>query len=284
VIDGDAGTSDEAPELAPSWPPETWLSPTKLKGYTNCPYRVRLQYVDKLPYEQPFSLFLTQGNIAHNLLAEAARFIRGGQQLRTRDDMFERAIRRMPPEEFPSAEALVAGVEQILRWVDYGISYIDRTAKFLNIEGKGRRGIPWQPEGTRLTISTRPDLILLRTDADGERFVEIIDYKTGAKWVDDLPPIVMRYVFKELFQRLAEDTLSLRMQFTYVYLEHRDTEVIELSPEYCLTAWEHVTGTIGRLMAEREWPAQPSHLCNYCPYYRAPCTAPDEMENDKEPF
>jgi hypothetical protein len=34
-----------------------------------------------------------------------------------------------------------------------------------------------------------------------------------------------------------------------------------------------VTGTIERLMAEREWPAQPSNFCNYCPYNGIACHA-----------
>lgn len=262
----------------PVWPPSLWISPTKLKAFSTCPHRVRLQYIDKVPSPQPFNLFLQQGTIAHNMLADAAKRIRSGVALRSADELLVWATRGMHPQYFPSPDARESAAQTIVRWVQYGIGHIDHEAEFLLIERNSSRTMPWRPAGTRLTVSTRPDLILYRTDAEGERFVEIVDYKTGSQWMDEVPPVTMRFVCKDVFQKIATDTSTLRMQFTYVYLEHRETEVIALTPEYCAMSWGKVTDTIELMMAEREWPVRPSRLCNYCPYNGSTCTAFAEME------
>lgn len=270
----------EVTAAGPAWPATLWITPSKLKNYTNCPNQLRLQYLDKAPRSGTTNLFLTQGNVAHFLLAESAHRLRKGAPLRSQDEMYQRAFTSLKPEWFPSMEAREAATGQVMRWVQYGLDTLDRDAIFLEVERKREREIPWQPAGTRLTISTKPDLIMVRMDESGNQYVDIIDYKTGGVWVDEVPPIVMRYVFKEVFQRIAADTIALRMRFTYVFLEHRETKVIELSPDYCTAAWGDVLGMLGRLMAEREWPAQPSNWCNYCPYNGVACHAYATMHGD----
>jgi len=270
----------ESPSTGTSWPATLWITPSKLKSYINCPHHIRLKYLDKVPHPKVTNLFLTQGNVAHFLLAECAHRIRKGQPLRTEEEMSQRAFRQLKPELFPSAPARETAVNQVMRWVQYGLDAIDWQADILEVERKREREVPWQPAGTRLTISTKPDLILLRRDERGERYVDIIDYKTGGTWADEVPPIVMRYVFKDVFQRITRDTLGLRMQFSYVFLEHRKTKVIQLPPDYCAAAWGDVLGTLGRLMAEREWPARPSTWCHYCPYNGTACDAYATMGSD----
>ncbi len=267
----------------PAWPVQVALSPTSIKQYVNCPHRVRLSYIERRKAPFVYNLFLEQGRIAHNLLAEIAHRHKHAKPQRSDDELHARAFNGMPKREFPSEDAHEAAAGDILRWVRYGAGYLDRDAEFLAIEKNGRRPLRLV-DGIPLTILTRPDLILLRTSPDdGERFVEIIDYKTGSNnYIDEIPPVTMRYAFKSLFQSLTPDTLSLRMQFTYVWLQHRETHVIDLSPEYCESAWAEVTSVIDRVLTERDWPAQPSHLCGYCPFNGHQCTAFASWEPDSD--
>ena len=268
---------------APAWPVQATFSPTTIKTYTRCPYRLRLHVIEHRKAPFSYNLFLDQGNIAHNLLAEVANRRKHNIPQRSEDEMHARAFRRLPMRQFPSRAAHEAATGEVMRWVRYGIGYLDPDADILAVEKPMKREWPW-PGGPRVTVTTRPDLLLLRTDVDGERFVEIIDYKTGSKeYVDEIPPVTMRYVFKTLFQELTPDTLALRVQFTYAWLAHQETHAIELTPEYCEREWAKVTGVIERVMTERAWPATPSHLCNYCPFNGNACRAfeswnPDDPE------
>lgn len=269
------------PSRAGAWPPDLWLSPTKLKIYNGCPHRTRLQYVDKVKTVAPYSLFLEEGRIAHDLLSDAAKRLKVQAPLRSEADLMAQAINRMKADEFPSLAAHEASARKIVKWYRAGLAHIDREARFLNIESTGKREfpLPSMPD-VRLTMSTRPDLILLRTDADGQPFVDIVDYKTGQVWVDPVPPITMRFVFKTLFQKIDLDTRSIPMQFSYVFLEHGETEIIPLTPDYCTEAWNEVLQLAERLMAEREWLPTPSRGCNYCPFHQRECSETAPIEQD----
>ncbi len=266
-----------SPEL-PAWPVTRHLSPSKLRDYASCPHRVRLQHVDQVPGRQEWSLIFEEGKIAHSILADAAKRLRARVPLRTSDDVLAWIRRGLPRHRFPSEAAHDASVRKIERWVRYGLDQLDPEAQFLNIENIGSRTFPMEPANARLTISTRPDLILLRLDDEGAPFVDIVDYKTGSVWVDAIAPITMRFVFKELLQKVATDTLNLPVRFTYVFLEHNETEVIPLTPEYRETAWAEVLTLAGQLVLEREWPARPSNFCHYCQYHEWHCTAHQQQE------
>lgn len=268
---------------APAWPPRAALSPSTIKTYTTCPHQLRLKVIERRKAPFGYNLFLNQGNIAHHLLAEVAHRLRHGVTLRTEEEMYARAFHRLPAREFPSQAAHEAAAHEVLAWVRYGVGYLDRSADILAVEQPRRREMAVAADARRLTVTTRPDLILLRTDADGERYVEIIDYKTGSKnWIDEIPPVTMRFVFKELFRGISADTLALRMQFTYVWLAHREAHTIQLTPEYCESAWAKVTGVIGQLVCEREWPVRPSPLCHYCPFNGNACTAFAAWEQQRD--
>jgi len=262
------------PGPGPVWPAKAALSPTSLKTYATCPHRIRLQVIErrKAPFRE--TIHLEQGNAAHHLLAEFAHRHRHGHPQRSVDELYARAFHRLPKRHFPSREAHEAATDEVMRWVDYGLKRLDREADILAVEKPGRRHLPARPGLGRLELTTRPDLILLRTDREGERYVEIVDYKTGSnEWVDEIPPVTMRFVLKELFRTLTPDTLALRIQFTYVWLAHREVKEIDLNPEYCETEWAKVTGLIDQLAGEREWPTRPSSLCRYCPFNGNACTA-----------
>lgn len=86
-------------------------------------------------------------------------------------------------------------------------------------------------------------------------------------------PVFTRYVLTSYLRTVVPDTQAMPMQFTWLWLETGEAEVTELSHEAALAAWPALTAAIGRLLAEREWPAQPSAWCHYCPYNGTACHA-----------
>lgn len=261
----------------PAWPPDRWITPTALKQYGTCPRRVRLQYVDRRPEPPASNLFLTKGRIAHQILQQSARLIARRQPPLDPPALAEMASRRLHRSMFPSEEARQSELAEIVRWVRFGLEYLDRDAEYLLIERNATRPVALPSLPAPYTLMARPDLILLRTDQDGERFIEFIDYKTGKQRNDDVVPVLTRYVSRKLLSTVLPDPTTVRMRFTFLWLQDREADVIDLPLEYCEWSWESVTGVVAALVTERAWPEQPSHLCRYCPYMDNPCTAYERM-------
>ncbi|MBA2469053.1 MAG: PD-(D/E)XK nuclease family protein [Chloroflexia bacterium] len=279
-----APSGRDAPPAGPLWPLDGWISPTALKSFNRCPYRTRLRYLEKIPEPKTFSVHLSKGRITHDLLALSARRIVQGLGDMDDDWFYQNAYRRLPWREFPSDEARAGHARNIVEWIGWVLRYLDRTADFLRIEKGGHRELVWGSDGARLTLATRPDLVLLRTSDDGEQFIEFIDYKTGRQRTDDIAPVFMRYALTEFLKGFVPDTRSVRMQFTWLWLETGEIDVTDLSLDAAMAAWHALTGDIERLMVEREWPAQPSIGCNYCPYNGFACHAFAEMESASETY
>lgn len=255
------------------WPPGRWISPTALRHYDRCPRRVRLTYIDAVPEPRRFNLFLSKGRIAHNLLQYSARRISRGQPVHDAGTFLEMAIHRLPPREFPSPEERHEHAMEIVRWVTYGLDYLDRDAEYLAIERGNNRPFTVVPGLDPYRLSARPDLILLRGAPDGERYIEFIDYKTGKPRDDALAPVLTRYVSRQMLKRYVPNPTTARMRFTYLWLAAGERQVVELTLDWCETTWDSATAMIRNLTTEQEWPARPSTLCHYCPYNDNACTA-----------
>ncbi|MBA3379303.1 MAG: PD-(D/E)XK nuclease family protein [Chloroflexia bacterium] len=272
----------EFPPAGPSWPMDGWISPTALKTFNRCPHRVRLRYLEKVPEPKSFIVHLSKGRITHDLLAMSAKRIVLSLGDLDDDWFFQNACRRLPHWEFPTDEARASHARNIADWVGWVLRYLDRTATYLRIEKGEHRELPWGPAGARLTLATRPDLVLLRTDDAGEPFIDFIDYKTGQQQADDLVPVFMRYALTTYLRTVVPDTQSISMRFTWLWLESGDAEVTNLSLESSLVAWAGLRDNVDRLMAERKWAAQPSYGCHYCPYNGVACHAFASMDTSPD--
>lgn len=268
----------------PAWPPDRWISPTALNHYGTCPRRVRLKHIDRLPEPPGVNLFLTKGRIAHQILQQSAKLIARHRPVLGDEVLSNMVSQRFHPRDFPSNETMESHIADVLRWVRYGLGYLDRDAEYLLIERNSTRPVALPSFPGPYTLMARPDLILLRTDHDGGRYIEFIDYKTGKQRDDDVLPVLTRYVSRELLKTVLPDPTTARMRFTFLWLQDRDADVIELPLEYCEWSWESVTGALGALLTEREWPERPSHLCNYCAYNGNACTAFARMAPDPARF
>lgn len=258
---------------ARSWPPDKWISPTVLKTYRDCAHQVRLQYIDRVPKPPVTRIDFTKGNAAHIALKQAAERLRRGEQPLTDEQVLDKVRRDLPRGGFPSDEEWDAHVREVIRWIRCGRRYIQRPSitDWVQVERPLKRSWNLFHDAPPFTISARPDVIVLHDAAD-EPWVEIIDYKTGARWFDEMPALVLRLVARELLDGLVGCVDDVRVQFTYLWLDHGDKDEIDLTPEYIDYYWREVEDDMRALVREREWAPNPSPRCHYCPYFESTCT------------
>lgn len=265
---------NDALESTVRWPRDRWISPTALNTYSQCPKRIRLTHIDEIKPPWRYQVNLAKGRIAHDLLRDIARLIKGDHVIPDQAELLNRARLRLPPDMFPSPAAREADTAEIVRWVVYGTAYLKQIpdAKYLLIEKNQPREHVVFPGHRPHTLMARPDVVVQRWDDDGLPLVEIIDYKTGAIRPEPDPPVIMRFVARELLQRLYGDPSSVQMRFTWLWLAHRERTQIDLSVEHCYEAWPLITQQVHALTSETEWRATPSVLCHWCPYHGNVCT------------
>jgi hypothetical protein len=255
---------------APRWPLSKSITPKALKMFGQCPRQVKFAYIDQLEARGSNSVFLTNGNVAHSLLKHQAYQARAGREFASDERIHDMAIRRLHPPLYAIAEDRALHARDITRWVRYGTSHIDRTAEFLKIE-QGDSYTHGIDNANNYAFYGRPDLVMLRADEHGEQFLEFVDYKTGKRWTDDVTPLLTRFAFTKYIQQRFGSTSAIRMVFTWPWLNAELTDRIEIDREYFGYQWPSVTAEFRALVAEREWPAQPSKLCGYCPYQGTHC-------------
>ncbi|MGC4107349.1 MAG: PD-(D/E)XK nuclease family protein [Thermomicrobiales bacterium] len=245
------------------------ISPTLLKTYRECPHRVRLQYIDQVDPPRQYEYHLSQGLIAHDLLAMVANRLKRGMPLPSRDEVYRLAIRRVPRSEFPTPEAHDDAVRQIVRWVETGMRYLQRDPDglIMLVERPTKRGFgPDDP----LQITFRPDLVRWT----GEH-LEIIDYKTGKRWLDDNVPVIARFTINAWLEREGERPWQVPTRFTWVWLDLDERDSVSLDAAFCKAPWAAVNTLVDRLFAETEWLPTPSYRCRWCPFHRIACDAAD---------
>lgn len=264
----------------PAWPPDRKISPTAPKHYSTCPRRVRLRYIDCRPEPFSFNLHLVKGRVAHEILRQSAWLIARHKPVLGNEKLHSMVSQRLHPRDFLSIETMESHIADVLRWVRFGIECLDRDSEYLVIEGANNRPVTLPPISVAPTLMARSDLILLRRDQGGDPFVEFIDYKTGKPGDDEIVPVFTRYIARALLKRHLPNPTIVPMQFTFVWLDTRERQVIDLSLDYCEWAWESVKRQIEALLDEREWPERPSYLCKYCPYNGNACTASARMGSD----
>lgn len=272
-------------DTANRWPPNKKMSPTSLKSYRNCPYRIRLQYIDRVPQPEVFNIFFAKGNAAHLALREVAESRRYNRP-RVPDSRVENIARLHLPEreyETVSADMRNADIQQVMNWVAFGRAYIEAIPEpeWLLIEDFLERDWPlFHGENAhRYGMISKPDLIIRRHDEEDGPLIEFIDYKTGKIRPEDDPPVIQRFVARDLLQHFTAGQASdARVRFTYLWLDHRDWTHIDLTIEHCADRWSSIEQQMRDLVTETEWPPKPSFLCNYCPYKDGICphSAADE--------
>ena len=214
------------------WPREKTLSPSLLQAYTRCPFQARLQYIEDVQGRRAFNLLLAKRSIAHAILLLGAQRWERAMAMPDAAEI-ERLVRqRLRRREFPSPEEWETHVAEVVRWVRYGLAYLDPTVRVLRAEKPGKRLDDSGAGAGRVTLMTRPDLVLLRHDESGF-YAEFVDYKTGKPRDDFVTPVLTRFVFRELLKAHFPNPTPARVVFTYLWLNAREAQQIELTLNLC---------------------------------------------------
>ena len=261
-------------EPAPRWPRDRWISPSALATYRTCPYKARLQHIDRVTPPYRYDVHLNKGRIAHVILKRIADALAADRPPIDEDEMGRMARLHLPWQVFPSREEHERHAREVVRWAEAGRRALERVpeASYLLVERTLNREWRILAGESPYTIMARPDVVLLRPDADGAPLVEIIDYKTGKVRPDPEPPVLMRFVFRELLARHAGDAATARVRFTYLWLDAAEETRIDLTLDHCHERWEPITQALRDLVTETDWTPRPSRLCRFCPYFRNACT------------
>ena len=269
-----AGDTMSEHEMNLRWPHQKAMSPSSLKAFGQCAYRIRLQYVDGVPRPDTFVPFFASGNATHSALGTIA------QQLKLDvPTIGEREIRtlcafHMPRHQYPSEEAWEAEVQKVLRWVDIGKRYLQslQAQEWLLIERWEARTLPLLPTRTPYTLGARPDLIVRRADEDGEPLIHIIDFKTGKVYEEPDVPVIQRFAIRPLLQEWTGDASAANVRFTWIWLDENYRKDIDVSVEHCHERWPDIVRQMEALATESVFAPTPGWYCLYCPYYQNVCT------------
>lgn len=269
-------TDDSTPsDVTRRWPHQTAMSPSSLKIYGQCPYRIRLQYIDRIPRPDIFVPFFAIGNATHSALGTIAQQMKAGTSPIGPEQIRILCQLHMPMFQYPSEETWEVEVQKVLRWVDLGRRYLEslHADEWLLIEHWEKRDLPLLPSRARYALGAKPDLVVRRLDEDGEPLIHIIDYKTGKVYEEPDVPVIQRFVLRQHLQEWTGDASATNVRFTWYWLDENYRKDVDLTLEHCTYAWPGIVQQMESLVTETEWEPTPSHMCVYCPYYQNYCTA-----------
>lgn len=264
----------------PRWSRNTGIYPTSLRRYLECPHRCRLEYVDKIPYDRPWTREIEVGNALHKIMERIANSLHN-QHVPPPIGSFRSWIGRdlLPKREYERPDDHIEDIDKVLEWAHRGTRYITHgNPTILRVEKHFPRH--WEERGElgKVLLGAKADLVVLRRGKTG-RYVEIIDYKTGfsRRWTQ-FTPILSSIALKPRIHAALPDQQHPRVMFSYLWFAHGDHERIPLTAERQSDEWAELKHILVRLVNEEEWPKRPNpKVCQYCPYYNRQCTPFPEM-------
>ena len=250
--------------------------PTQLELFHQCRRRYLLKVVERRSREEPFNPSLAKGIVTHDVLKLCGSELKSTASLPA--DLRSLVAPRLSREQYLTDLSWENDVSEIVEWVKFGLTYIDPYASILGVELFLDRTYRSEDCSAPVALGVVVDLLLLRTDKNGNRFLEVIDYKTGKHMEEPTFASVMaRFALKRLIDRHLPGDLFAPVVFTQLYLTKRLHRSQELTPPECLAGWEVITRTIAAIEAEEEWAPNPSPLCQWCTFNGNGCSpeAPD---------
>ncbi len=247
------------------------LYPSHLELFQQCRHRFRLKVVERRPVADQPGPALAKGNAAHAVLK-----ICGREWMETASmpaNLRPLVASRLLRADYASDADWERDVAEVMAWVKYGLTHLDLHATILGAEKFLERS--YQPEdgSTPIPLGAVVDLILLRTDHNGARFIEVVDYKTGKNLDASLfAPVLTRFVLRPLIKRHFPGEDFFPVIFTELYLARQHVRTSELTQARCEEDWTEVKRTLAAISAESVWPATPSPLCEWCPFNLNGCT------------
>ena len=247
------------------------LYPSHLELFQQCRHRFHLKVVERRPIADQAGPAIAKGNAAHAVLKICGQEWKETASMPA--DLRSLVVPRLLRADYASDADRERDVADVVEWVKYGLTYLDPYATILGVEQFLERSYRPDDGSPPIPLGVVVDLILLRTDSTGARFIEIVDYKTGRN-LDGSPfaPVFSRFALRPLIKRYFPGDDFAPVLFTELYLAKQHIRTSELTLTRCLDDWEEVKRTLAAITAESTWPATPSPLCEWCPFNGNGCT------------
>ncbi len=125
----------------------------------------------------------------------------------------------------------------------------------------------WTFPGDALTpsfiLGARADLILAGVDAEGQHYLDVIDWKSGVgRGVDLLQEVALRIVTRHAFGSEPDYIIN-----TTIFVEQERSYAVVRDDATCRDVWRQIKGLVGAIERDRLFPPQPNARCPYCPYF-----------------
>ncbi len=114
----------------------------------------------------------------HQILNDAAVEYR--RQGTVPANLRERAEALVPLSPYPSDLAWCADVESVVEQVKFGIAYLDGEASVLASEATYQYPYQRGRDCPPFVLAAKVDLVLLRHDIEGQPYLDVVDFKSGA--------------------------------------------------------------------------------------------------------
>jgi hypothetical protein len=254
------------------WPNHIVMSPSSLKTFSQCRFRIKLYYLQDIKLDMWVRAF-AMGTATHDALATIARQMKVGSPLISEEQIRFLARMKLPLAQYPSEATRNADIDQIMEWVRRGRTWLERldVEEWLVIEGKQYRDFPLFPSKSRYKLVAIPDLVMKRLDEDGQPYIHIFDWKTGAVYEEPDVPVLHRFALRDRLRDWIDIPDNVNVVFTWYWLDENLRKDVDVSVEHCNHAWPDILAQMEAMATETEWKATPGWYCRYCPYHGNYC-------------
>ncbi len=154
------------------------IYPKQINLFLQCRERYFHERIERQKIDQPFSPALSKGIALHQILNDAAVEYR--RQGTVPANLRERAEALVPRSPYPSDLAWCADVESVVEQVKFGIAYLDGEASVLASEATYQYPYQRGRDCPPFVLAAKVDLVLLRHDIEGQPYLDVVDFKSGA--------------------------------------------------------------------------------------------------------
>ncbi len=249
------------------------ISPSRAGDFMQCPLLFRLRVVDRIP--EPPSSAATRGTLVHAVLDRLFDLPAGGRTPDEAAALLQPEWERLLAKE-PELGSLFAEPQELTEWLASAKSLL---GKYFTLEDPNRLEPAERELFVRAVVGEGDDRFVLRgvvdrLDIAPNGLLRVVDYKTGKA-----PPAA--YEAKNMFQMKfyalvlwkVRGVVPKRLQLIFLgsgdVLTYDPDERDLRGVERKITA---VWAAIRAAAERREWPPNPSRLCDWCSF-KATCPA-----------
>jgi len=179
-----------------------------------------------------------------------------------------RVAAALPRERFPDERAWRAETTVALAQIAAGAGYLPGDARILGVEAFHRFPYGGDALTPPFVLGAIADLIVAGRDEDGVAYLNVVDWKTGArKAVDLLQEVSLRIAARHAFR--AGDYGYLVS--TTVFLVDGTASAVVRDDLTCRQVWREIKGLVTAAASDRLFAPLPSNRCQWCPYFGSGC-------------